>query len=75
MVWNGYDLTLIKLITNDVKCPIVISGGDGKSEDFTKAAKFSCISGLSASSVFHFNKLEILDLKKELKENNVEIVE
>ena len=27
----GYDLTLIKLITNDVKCPIVISGGAGKS--------------------------------------------
>ena len=71
----GYDLTLIKLITNDVKCPIVISGGAGKSEDFTKAAKFNCISGLSASSVFHFNKLEILDLKKELKENNIEIVE
>ena len=47
----------------------------GNPEDFTKAAKFSCISGLSASSVFHFNKLEILDLKKELKENNVEIVE
>tara|TARA_B100001964_G_C14196240_1_gene583520 strand:+ start:696 stop:1451 length:756 start_codon:yes stop_codon:yes gene_type:complete len=71
----GYDLSLIKLITNDVKCPIVISGGAGKPDDFTKAAKFNCISGLSASSVFHFNKLNILNLKKELKENNVEIVE
>jgi len=71
----GYDLSLIKLITNDVKCPIVISGGAGKPDDFTKAAKFNCISCLSASSVFHFNKLNILNLKKELKENNVEIVE
>jgi len=71
----GYDLSLIKLITNDVRCPIVISGGAGKPDDFTKASKFSCISGLSASSVFHFDKLNILNLKKELQENNVEVVE
>ena len=66
---------LIKLITNDVRCPIVISGGAGKPDDFTKASKFSCISGLSASSVFHFDKLNILNLKKELQVNNVEVVE
>jgi len=71
----GYDLSLIKLITNDVRCPIVISGGAGKANDFTKASKFSCISGLSASSVFHFDKLNILNLKQELQKNNIEVVE
>lgn len=71
----GYDISLIKLITDDVKCPVVVSGGAGITNHFLEAAKFDCISGLSASSIFHFDKLNIKDLKKELKIKNIEIVE
>ena len=72
---SGFDLSLIRLLDNNTKCPIVISGGAGNFNHFLEATKFDYISGLSASSVFHFNKINILDLKKDLKNNKVNIVE
>ena len=70
----GYDLSLIKQIDQNVKCPVVISGGAGETKHFLEATKYKCLSGLSASSTFHFNKLNIIELKKELKKNKIEIV-
>lgn len=72
---SGFDLSLIKLLDNNTKCSIVISGGAGNFNHFLEATKFDYIHGLSASSVFHFNKINILDLKKDLKNNKVNIVE
>ena len=60
----GYDISLIRLLADSVKCPVVLSGGAGAVDDFLEAAKFNCISGLSASSIFHFDKINIVDLKK-----------
>ena len=71
----GYDISLIKLLADDLTCPIVISGGAGLLDHFLDAAKFKCISGLSASSIFHFDKMSIVDLKKDLKQHSIEIVE
>ncbi len=72
---SGFDLSLIRLLDNNTKYPIVISGGAGNFNHFLEATKFDYISGLSASSVFHFNKINILDLKKSLKDNKVNTVE
>ena len=71
----GFDISLLKISTKDTKCPIVISGGAGTLDHFLEAAKSNCISGLSASSIFHFNKLKILELKKNLKKNDINIIE
>ena len=70
----GYDISLIKLLADSVKCQVVLSGGAGTTGHFLEATKFNCISGLSASSIFHFDKINIIDLKKNLKQNNIEIV-
>jgi len=71
----GFDIPLLKISTKNTKCPIVISGGAGTLNHFLEAAKTNQISGLSASSIFHFNKLKILEIKKNLKKNNINIVE
>ena len=65
----------LKMINQSINCPVVISGGAGDVNHFVKAAKFSSISGLCASSIFHFDKLNIKSLKEDLKKNNIEIVE
>ena len=74
-VMNGYDLQLIKEISEAVKIPVVASGGAGNFKHFLEASIFDYIHGLSASSVFHFIKINILDLKKDLKNSKVNIVE
>ena len=71
----GYDFSLFDQMSEDTKCPIVISGGAGNISHFLEAAKLKLISGLCASTIFHFNKLKVVDLKQGLKKNKIEIVE
>ena len=54
-------------MSEDIKCPIVISGGAGNISHFLEAAKIKLISGLCASTIFHFNKLKVVDIKQGLK--------
>lgn len=70
---NGYDLELLKMITDAVNVPVIASGGAGKQEHFLDAVKYTDVDGILAASVFHFGEIKIMDLKKYLKNNGVEI--
>lgn len=70
---NGYNLELLKMITAAVNVPVIASGGAGKPEHFLDAVKHADADGILAASVFHFGEIKIMDLKKYLKNNGVEI--
>lgn len=70
---NGYDLELLKKITDAVNVPVIASGGAGKMEHFLQAVKYADADGILAASVFHFGEIKINDLKRYLKENGVEV--
>ena len=69
---DGFDLELIKLIRPNISVPLIASGGAGKVTDFYPAI-LAGADALLAASVFHFQEIEISDLKTELKKNNVEV--
>lgn len=70
---NGYDLDLLKSITDAVSVPVIASGGAGKIEHFLDAVDYANVDGILAASVFHFGEINIKDLKKYLKDNGIEI--
>ncbi|NYB75644.1 imidazole glycerol phosphate synthase subunit HisF [Sedimentibacter hydroxybenzoicus DSM 7310] len=70
---NGYDIELLKKITQSVNVPVIASGGAGKMEHFLDAVKYEDADGILAASVFHFNEIGIMDLKKYLKDNGVSV--
>lgn len=70
---KGYDLELLKKITESVNVPVIASGGAGKAEHFLEAVKYADVDGILAASVFHFGEIKIEELKKYLKNNGVEI--
>lgn len=70
---SGYDLELLKKIVEAVNVPIIASGGAGRLEHFLDAVNYANVDGILAASVFHFGEIKIKDLKKYLKENNVEV--
>lgn len=70
---NGYDIELLKAITDRVRVPVIASGGAGKLEHFKEAVEKADVDGILAASVFHFGEIKISDLKKYLKINNIEI--
>lgn len=56
-----------------VNIPIIASGGAGNMQHFVDAFSVGKADAALAASVFHFKEIEILDLKKELRNNNIPV--
>lgn len=69
----GFELELTKLVAENVKIPVIASGGAGKKEDFLDVFKYSKADAALAASLFHYKELEIKDLKEYLRENDVPV--
>ena len=62
----GYDLELTRIISENVNIPVIASGGAGTKEHFYDAFEEGRADAALAASLFHFNELEIMDLKRYL---------
>lgn len=71
-VKNGFDLELIKKLSEVLTIPIIASGGAGKMEHFYDVFNAGADAGLAAS-VFHYNEIPIPELKEYLHENNIAV--
>lgn len=69
----GYDLELTKQISAEVQIPVIASGGAGRKKDFLDAFTEGQADAALAASLFHFKELEIMDLKKYLREQGVSV--
>jgi cyclase len=69
---SGYDLKITKSISEIVGIPVIASGGAGKMEHI-KDAFLNGADAALAASIFHFKEIEIMDLKKYLLENGIEV--
>ena len=73
-VKGGFDLELLKEVCDVVDVPVIASGGAGKTEDFVRLFKeIPKVDAGLAASVFHFGEIAIPDLKRNLKENGVNV--
>ncbi len=70
---NGFEKNLIDEIYDFVNCPLVVSGGAGKTEDFFDILKIFKLDGLCLSSALHFKKTRISEIKKYLYKKNFPI--
>lgn len=70
---NGFDLRLIRLISDTINIPVIASGGAGKIEDFENVFTETKATGALAASIFHFGEIKINDLKNELKSKKIAI--
>ncbi len=64
----GYDLELTLTISEAVNIPVIASGGAGTMEHFLDALRDGKADAILAASLFHFKEIEIMDLKKYLKD-------
>lgn len=74
-VKEGYDLELMKKISQSVNVPIIASGGAGKKEHFYDVLSEGQADAALAASVFHFREIKIRELKKYLSEKGIEMRE
>ena len=69
----GYDLELTRTISENVSIPVIASGGAGTKEHFYDAFDQGKADAALAASLFHFKELEIMDLKRYLREKGISV--
>lgn len=73
-VKKGFDIEMLKAVREAVNVPVIASGGAGSAEDFVTLFKEipDMDAGLAAS-IFHFSEVLIPDLKKLMKDNDINV--
>lgn len=69
---NGYDLELLKWSAENVKIPLIASGGAGNIEHIKEAYLCGADAALAAS-IFHYNEIAIPVLKQYLATQNIPV--
>ena len=69
----GYDIALTRTIAENVSIPVIASGGAGTMEHFHDALTKGKADAVLAASLFHYKEMEILDLKRYLRERGVAV--
>ena len=73
-VKKGFDLEMLKAVSDAVEVPVIASGGAGCMADFvTLFQSLPKVDAGLAASIFHFGEVQIPDLKKLLREHNISV--
>ena len=73
-VKGGFDIELLKAVSEVVSVPVIASGGAGNEEHFVELFKtLPKVDAGLAASVFHFGEIEITALKEMLTKNGVNV--
>ena len=70
---SGFDNELLSKVSEFLKIPLIASGGVGSLDHFYDGVTKGKADALLAASVFHFNEISIKEVKKYLKEKNINI--
>ncbi len=70
---SGFAIEITSLLSSSLPVPVIASGGAGTKEHFKDVFIEANADAALAASVFHYKEIEIPDLKKYLKEQNIPI--
>jgi cyclase len=69
----GFANEALAKLSTELNIPIIASGGAGTMQHFADTFKIGKSDAALAASVFHFGEIHILELKKELKMQNIPV--
>jgi len=69
----GYDIELTRRVSEDVKIPVIASGGAGEPKHALDVLKDGKASAAAAASMYHFSQVTPLEVKKYLKEHGIPV--
>lgn len=73
-VKGGFDLEMLRAVSDVVNVPVIASGGAGCINDFVELFHtLPKVDAGLAASIFHFGEVQIPELKKVLRENNINV--
>ncbi|MFP4198756.1 MAG: imidazole glycerol phosphate synthase subunit HisF [Halanaerobium sp.] len=70
---DGFDLEMLKAVTEAVHIPVIASGGAGSIQHFIDVFKETGADAALAASIFHFGEIAIRDVKNELEKAEIPV--
>ncbi|RXJ92882.1 imidazole glycerol phosphate synthase subunit HisF [Malaciobacter molluscorum] len=70
---KGFDIELAKKVVDSVNIPVVVASGAGNLENIKELIDYAKPSGVAISSLLHYDKYTIQDIKNFLKNNGIEV--
>ena len=70
---NGYDVELLKKVSNLISIPLVASGGVGNLEHIYEGLTQGKADAALAASIFHYREFTVNDVKTYLKNKGVSV--
>ena len=70
---EGYDMELVRAVSEAVSIPVIASGGAGKLEHMADVLQNAGADAVLAASIFHFGEYTVGDVKRFLAERGVPV--
>lgn len=70
---KGYDINLVKAVTDLVQVPVIASGGMGKEEDLIKAVQVGGADALSMADILHYNRSNLKKIRSLAVKNHIQV--
>lgn len=70
---NGFDNGLLKKINDQIRIPLIASGGAGNQQHFADVFQYSNVDAALAASVFHYGEIRIPELKETLRKQGITV--
>ncbi|TSA22656.1 imidazole glycerol phosphate synthase subunit HisF [bacterium] len=70
---EGYDLELLRTISECTRVPLIASGGAGTKEHVRDAITLGKADAVLAASIFHYQQISLSEIKEYLQKNNIPV--
>lgn len=70
---KGFDIALVKAVTEEVSVPVIASGGMGQPEDFTKVVHEGGADAVAMADILHYKRHTVNDIRREAQEAGIEV--
>ncbi|MGM0603476.1 MAG: imidazole glycerol phosphate synthase subunit HisF [Bacillota bacterium] len=70
---DGFDIEMLKAVTEAVNIPVIASGGAGSIHHFIDVFKETGADAGLAASIFHFGEIAIKDIKEEMEKEGIPV--
>ncbi len=69
---SGFDIELVKHISENVSIPVIASSGAGKVEHFSEVFEKTDVEAALAAGIFHREEIPIAAVKEHLRQQGIE---
>ena len=70
---KGFDIELIKSVSEEVKIPVIACGGMGSAEDFIDVVQLGKADAVAAAHILHYNKSSISKIRKKCIKMGIDV--